>query len=69
MGGERGGGICSGQFLTSKRDRDTWHAREYNKKTTAIRPSTVCLRHPNLRLGTHELGSNPNSSGPTSPLV
>ena len=38
--------LCSGQFLTWKRDRDTWHARGYNERTNTTRPSTMCLCHP-----------------------
>jgi len=38
--------LCSSQFPTSKRDHDTWQARGYNERTTAIRLTTECLRHP-----------------------
>ena len=49
----------SGQFPTSKRDRNTWQAWGCNKRTTTIRPSTECLRHPTSDQALKTSGSTP----------
>ena len=51
--------LCSGQFLTLKRDCDMWQARGYNERKTVSRPLTEYLRHPTLDQEPKSLGSTP----------